>query len=456
MKLVAVSVVKNEADIIEAFVRHTAAWVDRHLIFDHQSTDGTREILAELVREGLAVDLFGGQATTNLQQQRSNFLTRLAVAEYAADWVFPLDADEILVASDRPTLERVLESGPPNQPLALGLHNFLPAQGDDKTIRNPILRLRYRQRHADGTCKIVVPRALGIRPEVSAGKGSHTLFEDERAIEARRTNDVWLAHFALRDPVQQMLRIATAELQRLSRGKVHSGLDTHYRLGFQLLSENPEEFLAIIEQSSESLVLDPVTYAGGRLRYERSFSDLTRGVRAFLPFLEMLARNHGRLVDGLANPGSVVDHETIERIDVANIRSIDSNQSAAFSGFTPVAGWEAEEGPVPSAFLPKFHWATAPETALNIDAGSDCTAWLTAELLTYTEAQVMAITLNGAIVHRHMFTEINQKETLRLRLKLCTGVNRLVFHHQAWLRSSHDPRKLAVIFLSLRVQRIPG
>jgi hypothetical protein len=42
MRLVAVSVVKNEADIIEAFVRHTRAWVDHHLIFDHDSTDGTR------------------------------------------------------------------------------------------------------------------------------------------------------------------------------------------------------------------------------------------------------------------------------------------------------------------------------------------------------------------------------------------------------------------------------
>ena len=43
MRLVAVSIVKNEADIIEAFVRHTLAWVDHHLVFDHDSTDGTRE-----------------------------------------------------------------------------------------------------------------------------------------------------------------------------------------------------------------------------------------------------------------------------------------------------------------------------------------------------------------------------------------------------------------------------
>lgn len=451
MKLVAVSVVKNEADIIEAFVRHTTARLDRHLIFDHQSTDGTREILAELVREGLPVELFAGQAATNLQQQRSNFLTRVAFSEYDADWVFPLDADEILVAADRPAIERALAGGSADQPLALGLHNFLPTQRDDQTIQNPVVRLQYRQRHADGTCKVVVPRALGIRPEVSAGKGSHTLFEGERAIEARRTDAVWLAHFALRDPVQQMLRVATAELQRLSRGRIHAGLDTHYRLGFQLLAENPEEFLALVEQPSESLVLDPVPYASEPLRYSRPVSALSRGVRAFLPFLEMLARNHGRLVDGVLDPGAAVDGETIQRLDVAKIAPIERQSREAFSGFNPIAGWEIEEGPVPSAFLPKFHWATAPETVLELPADGDCTAWLTAELLTYVDGQVTTVVLNGADVHRHAFAHVNQKDMLSLPLKLHAGANHLVFRHDGWLRSAHDPRKLAVIFLGLRV-----
>lgn len=453
MKLVAVSVVKNEADIIEAFVRHTAAWMDQHLIFDHQSTDGTREILGELAREGLPIQLFSGQAAGNLQQARSNFLTRAAFAEHAADWVFPLDADEILVAASRMKLEQALENGSPDQPLILGLHNFLPSQSDDKSIPNPVLRLRHRQRHADGTSKVVVPRALGLRSEVNAGKGSHTLFAGTRALEARRTGDAWLAHFALRDPVQQMLRVTTAELQRLSRGHVHAGLDTHYRLGFQLLRENPEEFFAIVERPADSLVLDPVPYHGGTLRYSRAVSDLARGTRAFLPFLETLARNHGRLVDGIAEPAADLDRETIQVLDPAKIPPVDNRASPAFSGFTPVAGWEQEEGPVPSAFLPRFHWTTAPETALDIPAASDRTAWLNTELLTYAEAQVTTIVLNGAEVLRHVFTQINQKDTIVLPLKLRAGVNRLAFRHRSWLRSAHDARKLAVIFLSLRVSQ---
>src|SRR5882724_5337441 len=109
MRLVAVSIVKNEADIIEPFVRHTLAWVDHHLVFDHDSTDGTREILGALQREGLPVTLYTDDALGNLQQARSNFLTRLAAQQYSADWIMPLDADEILAGpGGRATLERIL------------------------------------------------------------------------------------------------------------------------------------------------------------------------------------------------------------------------------------------------------------------------------------------------------------------------------------------------------------
>lgn len=451
MKLVAVSVVKNESDMIESFVRHTAAWVDRHLIFDHESTDGTREILAELAREGLPIELFAGQATANLQQGRSNHLTRLAFAEYGADWVLPLDADEIIVAANRASLEAVLASGPSDQPLLLGMHNFSPTTDDDPSVVNPIERLRHRQSRSDGTCKVVIPRALGMQETVSAGKGSHTLHQSEQPLEGRRTPEVWLAHFALRTPLQQMLRVVTAELQRLSRGPAHAGVDTHYRLGFQLLCEDPAAFLAIVERPSESLVLDPVPYRGSPLRYSRPLSNLTRGTRAFLPFLESLARNHGRMVGGLPDPAAVLGNEVIERLDLTTIPPIDSPDAPAFFGFTPVIGWEAEEGPVASAFLPRFHWTTAPETGLDVTSDRETQAWLTADLLTYAEAQVTTVVLNGVELHRHVFTQINQKDTIVRPLKLRAGVNRLAFRHRSWLRSAHDPRKLAVIFLSLRI-----
>jgi hypothetical protein len=53
MKLVAISRVKNESDIIEAFVRHHAYHFDTHLVLDDGSSDGTCEVLQKLKLAGL-------------------------------------------------------------------------------------------------------------------------------------------------------------------------------------------------------------------------------------------------------------------------------------------------------------------------------------------------------------------------------------------------------------------
>jgi hypothetical protein len=98
VRLVAISTVKNEQDIVEAFVRHTTTACDAHLILDHESTDDTRGILEALEREGLALRVVGDSDPTSGQSARLTRLMRLAVAEEGADWVIPLDADEFIDA----------------------------------------------------------------------------------------------------------------------------------------------------------------------------------------------------------------------------------------------------------------------------------------------------------------------------------------------------------------------
>ena len=279
MKLVAVSVVKNEADIIEAFVRHSQSWVDEHLIFDHDSTDGTREILLELKREGIPLRLFTGNAIANLQQSRSNHLARVAFHEHSADWVLPLDADEFLIAPDRVTFEHALASAPQDQPASLPLRNYSPTTVDVADEMNPVERIRHRQHGPGSTKKVFVPRSLGVRTEVAAGKGNHALYQSGEALTDRPLDAVWLAHFALRSPQQQVLRVVTAELQKLSRGQAHEGLDLHYRLGFQLLSEDADLFFSTVLQPPERLRLDPILYRGGPLRYSHAGSPLASFAR---------------------------------------------------------------------------------------------------------------------------------------------------------------------------------
>lgn len=457
MKLVAVSIVKNEADIIEAFVRHTRAWVDYHLVFDHDSTDGTREILAELVREGLPLALFTDDALANLQQTRSNHLARLAFAEYSADWVLPLDADEILCAASRSSLEDALIAGPTDQPATLPMRNYVPTAGDDSREPNPVVRLRHRRPSESTTAKIVISRRLGQEADVTAGKGNHALYRGTAPIASRNLAHAWLAHFSLRSPHQQALRVLTAELQKLARGRAHEGLDVHYRLGFQLLAEDPERFFATVIEPAARLTNDPAPYRGGPLRYSLALTDLARTARALVPFLEKLALSHGRLIDQLpaaAAATTAVAASFIRPLDAAKIPALPQTRGAAFSGFTPVSGWQAQEGPVAEAFLPPFHWALGPETHFAIRAADAKTCRLEAEVMTYAERQVTTVLLNGAEVLSFAFPRVNQKETLTVALPLRAGENQMVFRHTTWIETVTDPRKLALILLSLRVTEV--
>src|SRR5262249_25036579 len=96
-RLVAISTVKNEIDIVEAFVRHTMNFVDHLVVADNGSTDGTLEILRGLEAEGLPLTVSVDPSAGKYLSQRMTRLMREAVQRHAADWVVPLDADEFLI-----------------------------------------------------------------------------------------------------------------------------------------------------------------------------------------------------------------------------------------------------------------------------------------------------------------------------------------------------------------------
>jgi len=92
MQLWAVMIVRNEVDILALNVlHHLSMGVDRFLIVDNGSTDGTRAVLGLLARDGpIRWTIDSGPA------RQSQLLTELAREAYlgGADWVLPIDADE--------------------------------------------------------------------------------------------------------------------------------------------------------------------------------------------------------------------------------------------------------------------------------------------------------------------------------------------------------------------------
>ncbi len=99
-----IAIVKNEADVIEPFVRHNLGFMDALFIADNSSVDGTREILVELQQEGLPVVPFDDPIVGHFQAEKMTAMYRRVVPQFKPRFVFLLDADEFIVTPSREAL----------------------------------------------------------------------------------------------------------------------------------------------------------------------------------------------------------------------------------------------------------------------------------------------------------------------------------------------------------------
>jgi hypothetical protein len=225
MGAVIVSVVRNELDILEAFVRYHAELVDRIVIADHRSIDGSLELLLELQAEGMPLEVRSLTSPTLLQGQTTTMLVRDVAQRLRADHVFPLDADEFLT-SDRPELVPSLIRGlPAGRPVRLALRNAIPTRDDDGTERNPVARIVHR-RVAEGKVggkrmKLVVPGTIAVRDGWTLTNGNHRLVAPEREDEpvSPRHRELHLAHYPVRSIEQVTWRLVSWFATTISKGR---------------------------------------------------------------------------------------------------------------------------------------------------------------------------------------------------------------------------------------------
>jgi hypothetical protein len=217
LTLVGVAMIGNEADIVEAFVRENCRYLDHLLIADHHSLDGTREILAELVAEGLPITVERIDDIAFAQTGVANRLLQEALERFDPDWILPLDADEILDAGDRATLEAELaDIGGCHGRLPWITH--VPAAFDDPGEPHPLKRVAHRYAYPTPdpddnpfTWKLVVNASL-LRPYLdryAIEKGNHRIvFHGTKEPSAQPVQS--LVHARLRHfPVRSYGQLAT-------------------------------------------------------------------------------------------------------------------------------------------------------------------------------------------------------------------------------------------------------
>src|SRR6516165_503861 len=159
MRLVAITRVLNEADIIESFVRHTARFTVHHILMDNGSSDGTVEILSSLADEGLPLSLYQSRAVTFNESDSLTQLYQFAVS-HRPNWVLCLDADEFIDDRHVPgELQGRLaaygaQSNGPNC-IKIPMVNYIATSHDVADERIVPLRMRRRREPSD-SCKIIL------------------------------------------------------------------------------------------------------------------------------------------------------------------------------------------------------------------------------------------------------------------------------------------------------------
>ena len=95
-KMITLTMIKNEADIVETFVRYTMNYAYKMVIVDNGCTDGSREILEKLIEEGFNIEIFTEANVFYEQMFLENKYIRKINATEEFDYLVPVDVDEFL------------------------------------------------------------------------------------------------------------------------------------------------------------------------------------------------------------------------------------------------------------------------------------------------------------------------------------------------------------------------
>ena len=223
-KVWSVSMVRNEADIVEAFVRHNCTVLDGMAIIDHGSIDGTLAILTALARERLPIILVKSATPGYLQEQITTAAARDVFRQTGADFVLPLDADEFLKVRSRDEFDRALGAVPAAMN---GLMHWLTYVPDFATAdRGMIALLRSAKRVAKERQvfqKALMSRYLLDRPEAMLSNGNHYVArvlrgkpEDAEPHARIRAEFAALAHVPIRSAAQLVTKVAVKKLGRIA------------------------------------------------------------------------------------------------------------------------------------------------------------------------------------------------------------------------------------------------
>lgn len=227
-KLVGLSMVRNESDIIETFIRHNLTLLDELHIVDHNSSDNTREILTLLKQEGLPIHIYHYNELEFAPERVLNHMMQHILNNDAdIDYIFPLDADELIYCPSREILHYFLSLIPQERVGMYTWRGYLPSS----TEYDPDFICHFTDQRKEEilTPKVIIPRAIAETCTLTIGSHSvrdaegkevqssvfiapnsanyYYWFIERFSAEFIETDDLWLGYYPIRSTIQQIKKV---------------------------------------------------------------------------------------------------------------------------------------------------------------------------------------------------------------------------------------------------------
>lgn len=209
-KLIMCILCKNEAPIIKQNILfHKAMGVDSFIVTDNDSSDGTRDILEELKKEGIIQEIIDEPGQVYLQDEWCHRMIKLAIDKYKADWVISSDADEFWYSQSLNLKESIYKfKGKSLQ--YCQWNNFVPFETPGDFLENPYFvrktlkdfelekyKLKNKLPHYFFEYNFNLKCIVKARDYVHIGPGNH---DSKMKTNLSAMNiDITLFHFFVRD-----------------------------------------------------------------------------------------------------------------------------------------------------------------------------------------------------------------------------------------------------------------
>ncbi|MFV8827443.1 glycosyltransferase family 2 protein [Alkalihalobacterium sp. APHAB7] len=239
-KYILVSMVKNEADIIESFVRYHLCIFDQIIILDNKSTDNTCHILEQLKHEGIPLTIIKDESLEFIKGKKTTKLVYDTLQKHNPDVIFLLDADEFLTSvgsnvHPREYIDQLIQ----DKVYYINRENYLPHSSDNMSEQFVPKRIIHK---SDDTIsrKVIFTRKILKNFKINIGQGNHGLLPGNKSVKRETLNNLKIAHFPFRSIEHFKSKVIIGWIANLSRHDRKEKDSLPWKHWFNKVRANPD------------------------------------------------------------------------------------------------------------------------------------------------------------------------------------------------------------------------